>query len=711
MKPTARATPAKNNRSRSSEPYVAGDRIRLDPSMVIGSGGEADVYDLGDSRALKLFKTENHPDLDGMPDEQAAARMRLAVHQKKLPDFPDDLPERVVVPRELATSRRRGGAIVGYTMAMIPGAELLYRYSEPRVRRTSVSGNQVVGVLGDLRDTVEALHRQNVVIGDFNDRNVLVLGQAGQAHLIDSDSFQFGSYLCPVYSERFVDPLLCDPGASSLVLARHHQPSSDWYAFTVMAMRSLLCVGPYGGVYRPKDRSKRISHGARPLHRITVFDPEVVYPRPALHYGLLPDELAEHFRATFVDDRRVPFPVALLDDLRWTRCRQCHGEHARVSCPACRGKNGKRPSFSRVRGRVTAREVVVTDGVILAVTARNSEARDRARSHIPARAATAHHGRDLDWLVWNHGRLENREGTALAVSSPDRDGHSLALSPRRHVLVWQGSALFIEDGRVRTLSPVDTQARGDRTPTDPRSALRLVDTCVGDSSAVACIAANQRHLYWLARGRLWRDDRLGEIALGDVLAGRTRFWVGERFGVGFYRAGALSVGFVFDAEHPGIDDSLALPRIRGQLVAAHAVVGDTRAWMWWMESHGGRTSQRCVLIARDGRRARIVARATTSGHSRPTGASLDPHSPESGQETGRDSLWLESVPGACAVGECLFVPTDRGIVRVEADGDRLRVTRSFPDTEPFVDAASRLLVTASGLHAVSAHRIVHLALG
>lgn len=659
--------------------HVAGARVRLDPSMLIGSGGEADVYDLGDGRALKLFKTETHPDLDGMPDEQAAARMRLVVHQDKLRDFPADLPDRVVVPRELVTSRRRGGPIVGYTMAMIPGAELLYRYSEPRVRRTSVSGNQVVGVLGDLRDTVEALHQRGVVIGDFNDLNVLVHGRAGQAHLIDADSFQFGAYPCPVFSERFVDPLLCDPGASSLVLHRHHQPSSDWYAFTVMVMRSLLCVGPYGGVHRPGDPGKRIAHGARPLHRVTVFDPDVIYPRPALHHRLLPDELVDHLHATFVHDRRTPFPVALLDDLRWTRCRQCSSEHARVTCPSCQGKNGKRPSFSRVRGRVTAREIARTEGIILAACAGR-----RAR---PTASSGAGQSPDLDWMIWRDDRLENRDGVALTgppVASPGHDEDTLAPSPRRHHLLHGDRALVVEDGHVRPLSPTGTRP-------GPGAVLRLIDTCAGDSTAAACIAANQRHLYWLAHGRLWRDGPLGDVALGDVLAGRTRFWVGERFGVGFYRASALTVGFVFDAEHPGIDDSLALPRIRGQIVVAHCVVGDARAWLWWIEARGGLTSQRCALIAREGRRARVIATAGS-------------------QETG-DTAWLESVAGAWAVGDYLFVPTDRGVLRVEADRERLRVTRSFPDTEPFVDAASRLLVTASGLHAVSTHCVVHLALG
>ena len=49
-------------------------------------------------------------------------------------------------------------------------------------------------------------------------------------------------------------------------------------------------------------------------------------------------------------------------------------------------------------------------------------------------------------------------------------------------------------------------------------------------------------------GQLLRDSLLGPERIGDVLSGQTQFWVGERFGLGFYRAGSVSVAFVFGAD-------------------------------------------------------------------------------------------------------------------------------------------------------------------
>jgi DNA-binding helix-hairpin-helix protein with protein kinase domain len=233
----------------SPDVYVRGKRIKVDPTLSIGKGGEADVFSLGPDLVLKLFKTPDHPDLAADPDAREGARARLEMHQTKLPLFPSPLPERVVSPVDLATDKP-GRRVLGYTMPLVAGAEVLMRYSDPGFRASSVPLAALGPLLADLHRTVESLHARGVVIGDFNDLNILVRGS--EAHLIDADSFQFGAFPCAVYTERFLDPLLCDPAAPRPAPARPYAPASDWYAFAALALQTLLCVGPYGGVYKPR---------------------------------------------------------------------------------------------------------------------------------------------------------------------------------------------------------------------------------------------------------------------------------------------------------------------------------------------------------------------------------------------------------------------------------------------------------------------------
>jgi hypothetical protein len=56
----------------------------------------------------------------------------------------------------------------------------------------------------------------------------------------------------------------------------------------------------------------------------------------------------------------------------------------------------------------------------------------------------------------------------------------------------------------------------------------------------------------------------------------------------------------------------------------------------------------------------------------------------------------------------LLAPTDAGIVRIEVRDGALQKTREFPDTEPFVDAASQLLVGKDGVYVVGRSEITAL---
>ena len=621
--------------------YVGGKRVKVSPQASVGKGGEADVFDIGAGTVLKLWKTPEHPDYEGAPAEQDAARARIDLHQQKLRAFPTGLPARVVAPLALATDRS-GQRISGYTMGFIDGAEVLMRFGDPKLRDLAASSARA---LADLHGTVAGLHAMGVVIGDFNDLNVLVKDE--QAYVIDADSFQFGGFLCRVFTERFVDPLHCDPREKRPQLCKPYSADSDWYAFTVMVMQTLLSVGPHGGIYRPKSVAARMPECARPLHRITVFHPEVLYPKPAAPYGVLPDDLLQHLHRVFEKDLRGPFPRALLDDLPWTRCPACGAGHARAVCPSCvTTAPAAVKEITVVRGEVTATRIFATKGAILAVALEDGE---------------------LRYLV-HEGQEYRREDGSLVLSGP------LDLLARFTV---RGAETFIARG-----SRVITVAGGAETE-------RLQVDRVGMRPV---FATNANHRYWVQGGRLLRSadgPQTGTLLqaaapvfpIGEVLAGQTRIWAGDRFGFGFYRAGNLSVAFVFDAERPGIKDTVKLPFLGGQLVDATCVVGDTHAWVLLAAQARGRTRHQCVVVGRDGE---VVATA---------------------EGDDADGTWLGTLRGKCAVGGFLLAATDGGLVRVEPRQGTLVETRQFPDTEPFVTHGSGLFAGPKALYVVSANTI------
>ncbi len=619
--------------------YLKGKKIKLKPSMTIGKGGEADIYDIGNGQALKIFKGPDHPDYAGLTPDQQAARERLAAHQQKLPQFPTRLPANVLTPQALAMDYN-GRQIIGYAMRLLNNAEVLNRYADRMFRQAGVPIETLLRLFLNLHQTVRGIHEAGVIIGDFNDLNVMVEGE--NVFMIDADSFQFGRFYCQVFTSRFVDPLCCALQNGQMMLARPHGPDSDWYAFAVMLMQCLLFVDPYGGVYRPKDPAQRLTNEARPMQRITVFHPDVRYPKPAVPYQVLPDDLLQQFHLIFEKDRRGEFPARLIEDLRWTSCPNCGTEHARSVCPTCAQASPLAvKSVTMIRGQVIATRIFHTSGQIV---------------------FAAWQGDTLRWLYHENGVFK-RENEAVALHGE--------LDPRMRFRLCQKETLIGYHGQLAILGP--ERSGPERLSVDSFGTLPVFD-------------ANERYYYRAHNGQLLRNGVFGPEYVGDVLVGQTQFWVGPRFGFGFYRAGDLSVAFVFHAEQAGINDRVKLSPMRGQLLDSSCVFSRERCWFLAAWQQRGRTIHTVAVIRADGTVEATLEEEAVSG------------------------AWFSTLRGKCAVGNFLLAATDEGVVRVDCNNGRIQQTRAFPDTEPFVHSGSHLFAAADGLYVVKRREILHLKL-
>ncbi len=604
---------------------LGGKTLQLGPKNFVGQGGEAEIYRIPGNRSVKLFKGPRHVDFKGRPAEQEGARRRLELMQTKLPAFPKGLPPRVVAPIELV--RDKNGKIIGHVMPFIDDVELLKRLGERSFREQQNIGiPEVLTVFADLHSTVDGVHRAGAVIGDFNDLNVLY--KHGQAWLIDADSMQWGKFPCIAYTQAFVDPLLCEPTAATLQLIHPHTAESDWYAFAIMLMRSLLYVGPYGGVYKPKRVGDRVAAPLRPLHNITVFNPEVVYPKPALPLSELPTDLREYFQEVFEHDKREAFPLNLLDYRLWSH----PGVRVVVLQPA-----------KSVHGTVTATVVFETSGRIVMADMQGGKLR----------------------VLHHHDGAYLREDGAQVIKGA-YDPHMRYRLNRDKTLFAKASQLIVMDGQ----------------PTQHH-----VDSFGG----LPMFDATDHGYYWLDGGVLKRSDQLvGQRPIGDVLPGRSLMWAGDIFGFGLWYAGELQQAYVFDARSAGINSTVQIDRIPGQLINAKAVFGGNQAWFLVEYQDQGRTHHRCVVVNKTGQ---VLAEVTVS----------DP----------QPDHWLYNIHGHAALDRFMFCATDEGVVAVRIENGNF-VTTLFPDTAPFVDSESRLLAFTDAkqvaLMVVSDQQVVRLSI-
>ncbi len=129
----------------------------------------------------------------------------------------------------------------------------------------------------------------------------------------------------------FVDPQLYGIDLSKRPVFK---PEHDWYSFAVLLFRSLTLAHPYGGVHgRVKTLTKRAQQ------RITIFDPDVKYPKIAIHPDILSDDLAQEFIKVFEYGERGVFSKRILEGYLnvLTECGRCKTWYPRnrAGCPVC----------------------------------------------------------------------------------------------------------------------------------------------------------------------------------------------------------------------------------------------------------------------------------------------------------------------------------------------------------------------------------------
>jgi len=294
-----------------------GQIVFVRTNKTIGDGHEACVFPVDDTTLAKLYR---RPETYQNPHDRAAASVRIAAHQTKLLEFPDDLPTKAITPSSPLWQRSgslwwKKSQIVGYLMPWVQDAQQIDYYMRAQSRDDGVTDETVVRALMDFHRTLGKLHKKGFVIGDLNHGNVLVKG--ADAWAIDLDAGQFDSYLCDTFDPDYLDPLLIDMDtslhAARLDENKHFCADSDWYAFACMVLACFTYVKPYQGAY-----IGNTPDGRRPHERLTIFHPKVKFPQygNVRHWkGFLPDDLIEYFIRVFNKDMRGEFPISLLEDL------------------------------------------------------------------------------------------------------------------------------------------------------------------------------------------------------------------------------------------------------------------------------------------------------------------------------------------------------------------------------------------------------------
>lgn len=168
----------------------------------LAAGGEGTVYPL--VQRPEILVKVYHPDVLKKHSNMLKPKIEAMISTQ------GEVSDRLSWPLLSAFNDR--GDWIGYAMRRQGGVSMfvlahamLYQKHFPGLDRA-----RIAGYLLDYLRTLEALHRRNIMVGDFNLRNILCDPGSSRVSLIDSDSYQFmhmgNMFPCPVLSPDMSPP-------------------------------------------------------------------------------------------------------------------------------------------------------------------------------------------------------------------------------------------------------------------------------------------------------------------------------------------------------------------------------------------------------------------------------------------------------------------------------------------------------------------------
>lgn len=280
--------------------------VKTLPQYPLFEGGEGLIYKWGD-QCLKVYK----PHVDKKLKEQKV----LSLLKKTLPAC-------VVSPTEPVYDQKK--AFIGFTMPWVQSEEFKRLSSRAFIKSNQIKMKDILSMLIKVKDALKILHGQGITIGDLNESNVS-FDFSGNIYFLDTDSWAVDSLTCDVCMDSFKDPLL---------QGNHFSPSTDAYAFAVLAFKCLTRLHPFGGTMVPE-----LSLLDRMQRRMSVLSSaNVAIPKNIIDWRALPPNLLRAFTDIFDDKNRDLLDIQLDNFIQnITFCKTHNGDYYSKfnTCPIC----------------------------------------------------------------------------------------------------------------------------------------------------------------------------------------------------------------------------------------------------------------------------------------------------------------------------------------------------------------------------------------
>lgn len=296
----------------------------------INEGGEGSIYEL-DGYIVKVFdKTENLEKLE----EKGIKICKLMKLGYILPkDHRFSLPVVLLIETKIDKKNGKEQVVpVGFYMNKIQGKEFAILNSSRTCKKYGVTLKNILEMLLLIKNDLELLHDNGIVIGDLNERNIL-FDDSLTPYIIDCDSWAIDNYKCDVIMPNYRDPL---------VKSNNFTRESDNYAFMILAFKMLTRMHPFGGVHPDKKYENMQPEDRMPL-KAHVLTKGISLPKNVRNFNILSNDLVILFKRFFEGQTRTIGTEFEDFYTNLNQCEKCNEIYwnGRKSCPCCGSSNFK----------------------------------------------------------------------------------------------------------------------------------------------------------------------------------------------------------------------------------------------------------------------------------------------------------------------------------------------------------------------------------
>jgi len=248
-------------------------KVKLTDKNFIGEGGQAKVYKYND-QAVKIYHDKN----DVIPEKKIQELKKL------------NMPN-VLAPKELVYDSNNN--ICGYTMDYVADTSPICRmFTKSFKKQNSLDTSDIVDFVKEIQSTIKEIHKNDCVIVDLNEMNILASQDFKTPLFIDVDSYKTPSYNATAIMESIRDPKVTNNNFTRL---------SDWYSFAIIAFQMYIGIHPFKGKhpnYKPNQWQQRMKDG------VSVFDKKASLPSICNDFSVIPKAHLDWMKEIFVENKR-----------------------------------------------------------------------------------------------------------------------------------------------------------------------------------------------------------------------------------------------------------------------------------------------------------------------------------------------------------------------------------------------------------------------